>query len=340
VTEDDLIAGIRAICDQSPARAPAPRKILVAIGDDAAVWQPSRSHRSVITTDALVDGVHFQSATVPARAVGHRAMAANLSDVAAMGARPILATVALGVTDTATEGWILDAYRGMAGLAAQHGGRIVGGDITRAPALTIVISVVGEVSPRHLKLRGGGRAGDVVAVTGPLGASRAGLELLRREVAVDDELRAAAAAAFATPQPRVREGRWLAASASVHALMDCSDGLSTDLRHLAEASGCGAVVERVPVHGVASAVARSAGADPVDWALSGGEDFELLVAIAPRAFSHLDCRFAQRFGRPLERIGRLEANPGIHLETQGVATVELAASGWDHLRSFRTEADA
>jgi thiamine-monophosphate kinase len=304
--------------------------VTLGIGDDAAVWRPSRSHLSVITTDALVDGVHFLSQVTAARAVGHRAMAANLSDVAAMGARPVLATVALGVAPETSEDWILDCYRGMAALAAQHRTRIAGGDIVRAPALTLALTVVGEVAPSRLKRRDGGRAGDVIALSGPLGASRAGLELVRRPLPVEADVRAAAVAAYETPVPRVSEGRWLAASRNVHALMDSSDGLSTDLRRLALASGCGATLDAIPVHPVALAVARAAGDDARSYALDGGEDFELIAAIAPRAFRYLSQRFEARFGRPLLAVGRLDARPGIRLH-DGEAERELPAGGFDHL---------
>jgi thiamine-monophosphate kinase len=263
-------------------------------------------------------------------------MAANLSDIAAMGARPVLATVALGVAPGTSEDWILECYRGMTEVASRYDAAIVGGDIVRAPALFLSVTVVGEVSRSRLKRRDAGRAGDVIAVTGPLGASRAGLELTRRPLAVPADLHAAALAAFETPQPRVREGRWLAASAHVRAMMDASDGLSTDLARLAAASGCGALIDEVPVHPAAAAVASAAGDDARGYALDGGEDFELLVTVAPRAFGRLAARFATVFGKPLMALGRLEAEPGVRLAEPGGATA-LAAAGWDH---FRPEAAA
>lgn len=264
-------------------------------------------------------------------AIGHRALACNLSDVAAMGARPLLATVALGVPSETSEAWILNCYRGMAALAAEHGTRIVGGDIVRAPALMLSLTVVGEVSRSRLRRRAAGRPGDVIAVTGALGLSRAGLELTRRPtLAVGAPARGAALAAFATPQPRVREGRWLATSAGVHAMMDLSDGLSTDLGRLVKAAACGAVVEVIPVHPLARAVAGVAGAAAERYALDGGEDFELLLSVAPRAFSHLARRFEERFGRGLLAIGRLENEAGVRL-SQGGALQDLAPTGYDHL---------
>jgi len=283
----------------------------------------------VITTDALVDGVHFLSEKMEAGAVGHRALASNLSDIAAMGARPILATIALGVTAETNETWIVTCYRAMQALAATCGTQIVGGDITRAPALLLSITVVGEVSRTRLKRRGGGKEGDVLAVTGPLGASRAGLEALRRELSVADDVRAEALRAFNLPQPRIREGRWLGASSYVHAMLDCSDGLALDVARLASASGCGATLIDVPVAAAATAIAHAVGGDARAYALEGGEDFELIAAIAPRAFSHLARRFEARFGRPLRPVGRLDLEAGLRLQEDGRPR-ELAPGGWDH----------
>jgi thiamine-monophosphate kinase len=329
LTEDGLVAALRAIVE-APALASGPTaRIVLGIGDDAAVWQPSRSHLSVVTTDALVDGVHFDSARMPARSIGARAMAANLSDIAAMGARPVLATVALGVAPGTDEGWILDCYRGMAELAARFDAEIVGGDIVRAPATTLALTLVGEVSRSRLKRRSGGRPGDVIAVTGPLGASRAGLELMRRDPTVPGDVRSAARAAFETPLPRVREGRYLAGSAHVNAMMDSSDGLSTDLARLAAASGCGATIETVPTAPVADAVARAAGDDPETYALHGGEDFELIVAVRPRGFEHLAARFQSAFGKPLLRVGRLSAEPGLK-RTGPAGATDLEPAGYEH----------
>ena len=333
MTEDSLVAALREIVEAPVGgRAPSPRKIAIGIGDDAAVWQPSRSHLCAITTDALVDGVHFLAESMEAAAIGHRAMAANLSDIAAMGARPVLVTVALGVTPAADEAWIRACYRGMHALASRHGARIVGGDIVRSPAISLALTVVGEVSPTRLGRRDAGRPGDVVAVTGALGASRAGLELARRSLAVEDAVRATATAAFAMPEPRIAEGRFLAASAHVRALMDSSDGLSTDLARLARASGCGATIDFVPVHPAADAVARAAGDDPHAYALDGGEDFELIVTVSPRGFAHLAKRFAQHFRKPLIPVGRLDAAAGLRLD-DGAGERELVSFGWDHLRA-------
>jgi thiamine-monophosphate kinase len=282
----------------------------------------------VITTDALVDRVHFDSARMSAAEIGHRAMAANLSDIAAMGARPVLATVALALAGQG-EAWVAELYAGMQRLAARHGTRIVGGDLVSAPVLALSLTVVGEVARTRLRRRDGGRAGDVLAVTGPLGASRAGLELERRpQLAVSEDAAAAARRSFRTPEPLVAEGRWLAASRNVHAMMDCSDGLSTDLSRLARAGGLGALVEAVPLAPCVAEIASAAGSVGRDWGLGGGEDFELLVAVAPRAFGYLAARYRARFGRDLLPIGKLIPGEGL-VDASGC---EIAAAGYDHFR--------
>jgi thiamine-monophosphate kinase len=262
--------------------------------------------------------------------VGHRALASNLSDVAAMGAAPVLATIAFGVGPQTGDAWILDCYRGIAALAERAKCAIAGGDIVRAPAITISITVVGEVRPSNLKTRAGMHPGDVIALTGPLGASRAGLAVAVESAAPEDDPAAAEALrAFRTPEPRLAEGRWLGASRNVHAMMDVSDGLSTDLARMARASNAGALIEEVPVAAAARAVAAHSGADAERWALDGGEDFELLIAVAARAFSHLAARYRVRFGRPLLRVGVATAGAGLR-RSDGTA---VEGAGWDHLRA-------
>jgi thiamine-monophosphate kinase len=303
VTEDELIAAIQPFT--------------VGIGDDAALWQPSRSHRSAISTDMLIEGVHFTRNAMSLEDIGWRAMAANLSDLAAMGATPVLATVALGLPPKNRDIDVVELYRGLADCAKRWKTAIVGGDLSTSDALTIAITVVGEVRPSNAKARTGGRAGDILAVTGPLGAARAGLFG-----------EASGERSFKRPQPRIAEGKFLAASRNVNAMMDLSDGLSTDLHRLAAASDCGAILESVPVAESARAAAERRREEPERFALAGGEDFELLVAIRPRAFGHLANRYAKRFKRELLRVGVLQKGSGV---TWNGAPLER--SGWDHFLS-------
>jgi thiamine-monophosphate kinase len=267
---------------------------------------------SAISTDALVENVHFRLEEETLEEIGYRACVANLSDIAAMGARPVLATVAIGLPRRIEPDAVLEIYRGIDGLARTVKVEIVGGDIVRSDSLFISLTVVGEVSRASIKRRSGARAKDVVAITGPLGASRAALESKARHL----------------PPPRVAEGMWLARSRSVHAMMDISDGLSTDLGRMAAASHCGAIVEEVPVAETARAFAMSRGEDAARFAAAGGEDFELLAAIAPRAFNYLSGRFRKRFGRPLLRVGVFRGEEGVERADGG----EPFPAGWDHLK--------
>lgn len=311
---------------------PLRRKLSTTIGDDAAAWQPSRSHRSVITTDALIEGVHFRLDTMSMHDIGWRSMASNISDLAAMGSRPVLATVSLGIPKGAETAAVIELYRGMLAVASPHDCVIAGGDITRAPVWMISITAVGEIRPTHLKGRGGARPGDIVAVTGSLGASRAGLYLADNVNSVlTAELQEEARQAHCRPVPRVREGWFLAASEHVHAMMDISDGLSTDLPRMCERSKCGAVVEDVPVAQSAQAIAQSRGEDAQTFALAGGEDYELLVAVNARAFGYLSSRFRKRFGRALLAVGRMREGSGVFVH-KGGREEALAPAGWDHLR--------
>jgi thiamine-monophosphate kinase len=305
------------------------RRVLNPIGDDAALWQPSRSHRSVVTTDALVENVHFRRDTMPLYDVGWRAMTSNLSDLAAMGARPVLSTVALGLSSQCSDTDVLELYRGMLDLSRLHACEIAGGDVTRAPALVISITAIGEVRPTRIKGRGGARAGDIAAVTGPLGASRAGLHLADNPDMLQGKLREEALMAHGRPQPRVAEGMWLAASEHVHAMMDISDGLSTDLARMCVQSQCAAQIDDVPVAPCAAQMANGRAEDAADYALAGGEDYELLVAVAPRAFAYLSSRFDKRFGRPLYAIGRFREGSGLFMR-KGDREESLTPTGWDH----------
>jgi len=326
LTEDELIEKLRAIV--APA---APGALLVGIGDDAAVWQPSRSHRSVITTDALVEGVHFARDTMDLYDAGWRAAVASLSDLAAMGARPVLATVALGVPLGTSVEELLELYRGIAAISKEEGLAIVGGDLTRSPALSVAMTAIGEVRASNVKRRDGARKGDIIAVTGELGASRAGLDVARGAATVAAASAQEALRAHRRPRARVREGRWLAASANVHAMMDCSDGLSTDLARLCDASGIRGIVESVPVADAARVVAETLGQDAILYALSGGEEYELIVAVEHRAFAHLAARFSARFRTTLWRVGSLREGMGV-AESRDGEERPLSRSGWDHFR--------
>jgi thiamine-monophosphate kinase len=289
--------GERALIQRITARLAMPSWVVVGPGDDAAVVEPERGALEVLTTDAQVEGIHFDRRFVPADAIGHRALAVNLSDLAAMGARPRAALLSL-VLPEALDVEVLDRLLdGFTALAAKHGVAIVGGNITRSPGpLMIDVTATGSVRPRRILRRSGARPGDEVYVTGAIGDAAAGLRMLRNGSAegrcVERYLR---------PEPRVRAGALLGANRAATSCVDLSDGLADGVRQLAEASGCGFAidVDALPI----SDDARAAGQDAVEAAVAGGDDYELLFTVRPANRGRLRSVCRVLGSMPITKIG-------------------------------------
>jgi len=333
LTEDSLVAAIK-----ESVGAPA-RRLVVGIGDDAAVWKAPRSHLSVVSTDMLVDGVHFRGDLTSPEALGHKALAVNLSDIAAMGARPVLAVIALGLTAEINEGWARKFYGGMAGCARAHGCAIAGGDIVSASQLTIAVTAIGDVRRSGLRLRSTARPGDIACVTGPLGLAAAGLRLTIDQHArtgngspgpLSAEHAVTLRAAYELPTPRVAEGCFLAGSRATHAMMDISDGLSLDGARMALASGVDLCLD-MSGYGAHPALAAFTQMS-LEFVLHGGDDYELLAAVEPRAFAHLCKRYRARFNRELVAVGRFESGEGNMWMLEGGVRRRHEPRGYDHLR--------
>lgn len=292
--------------------APGVPGVRIGIGDDCAVLEPTPGAVLLATTDLLLEDVHFRRRYAGPADIGWKAMAVNVSDIAAMGGRPRWALVALACPAATSLSEVDAFYEGARALAAPHDVAIVGGDTSSSPAGWLVnVTVLGETRLAPV-LRSGARPGDVVAVTGTLGASAAGLALLDRETAppvIGAAARAAAIEAHLRPRPRAREGRWLAASGGVTAMIDLSDGLATDLTHVADESGVGARVTlpRLPIADAARELAAALDGDAIAWATGGGEDYELLVTCAPGDFARLRDGCAAETGIPLTAIGEIVA---------------------------------
>jgi thiamine-monophosphate kinase len=283
--------------------------------------------------DALVERVHFRIPPFGPADVGHKALAVALSDLAAMGAAPGEAYVQLGVPRDRGEDELLELADGLARVAAAHGVAVAGGDVTRAPALLVAVTVVGEAEdPEALVLRRGARPGDVVAVTGELGGAAAGLLLFERadlESRVDAGVAAALRGRQLAPEPRLRAGIALA-RAGASSMIDVSDGLGADALHIADASGVGIDVdlERVPLQAGVPEVAAAAGRDALDLATSGGEDYELLVTLAPGAVQAA-AEAVGESGSNLTVIGVVTEVPGVRLAGPGGPR---EPGGYDQLR--------
>ena len=304
------------------------------IGDDAAVIRPKGAAELwVITTDMLQEDVDFRRGWLTPEQLGHKSLAANLSDLAAMGARPRFYTVALAIPAGTSENWISRYYEGMTRLGNTSGAVLIGGDLSRSSAgIQICIAALGESLGRKLVYRSGGRIGDAVYVTGVLGKSAAGLELLengcRRGRTEDQRL---ALDAHRTPQPRCGVGLWLAQRGFANSMMDLSDGLSVDLPRLCVASGVGAEIDSQQVPVFAGCTAWNC--DPRELALHGGEDFELLFTSPKRKLAALEASYPRRFPR-LTRIGKLTGDASvIGMRSPGKNMKLLPQRGFDHFRN-------
>jgi thiamine-monophosphate kinase len=318
--------GERALIERIRVRIPAPPSyVIVGIGDDAAVVEPDRNALEVLTTDCQVEGVHFDQAFVAAADIGHKALAVNLSDVAAMGAAPRIALLSLVLPPEWPVANVDALLDGMLSLAGRARTSIVGGNISRSPGPLIVdVTVAGSVHRRRVLTRAGARAGDELYVTGRLGGSAAGLRMLsaaaasplrRDELATDK-----CVMRYLRPEPRTRFGVMLGRNRAASACVDLSDGLADGVRQIGEASGLGAIVdvESLPVE--RGATLRDA--------LAGGEDYELLFAISSRMRSRL--KSVQRLVKGLEvtRIGRLTSERAMVLSRNG--TTEPLPQGFVH----------
>jgi thiamine-monophosphate kinase len=317
-----------AIIERITARNPVRAGTILGIGDDAAVLDVGG--RAVVTHDMLVDGVHFRRDTTGLRDLGWKALAVNLSDLAAMGAEPVAALVGLGLPEGALAGADIDAlYAGMDDLAATAGVTVAGGDVTASPVLVLGVTAVGRALPGVAPVRrGGARAGDVLCVTGRLGAAAAGLRLLEDPGLVPDlPGRDHLVAAQRRPMPRLAAGRRLAEGGAT-AMMDLSDGLALDAGRMAAACGLRAAIDlaALPVAPGVAGVAAATGADPAALAAAGGEDYELLAALPPEAVDAV----RSRLDVPLTAIGRLEDGAGVVLRTADGAPWDPGAGGWVH----------
>jgi thiamine-monophosphate kinase len=321
--------GERALIERIRARVPRPpASVVVGIGDDAAVVEPERNALEVITTDGLVEGVHFDRTFMGPADIGHKALAVNLSDLAAMGASPRLAVLSLLLPPTWPVAGADALVDGLLALAARFRVALVGGNISRSPGpLVVDITATGAVHRRRVLTRGGARRGDELYVTGSVGGAAAGLGMLRGAAAAGQGAEVQSAGTgqaecircYLRPEPRVRVGVLLGRNRAARACIDLSDGLADGVRQIARASGLGAVIEAdaIPIGPAARRWFEDCGVSPIEAALTGGEDYELLFAVPPRGHSRL--RAVQRLVKDVvvTRIGRLTADPALVVNRSG-----------------------
>jgi thiamine-monophosphate kinase len=320
LSEDELIAAIgRVLSGSGP-------EVLVGPGDDAAVVRPG-SGELVLTTDAMVEGVHFLIDRTTPRDLGYKAIAVSVSDIAAMAGSPRFALCAMTLTDAIDAAWVVEVAGGMRECCDEFALSLVGGNLSRGRELSIVVSVTGEVGPGRAVQRHGARPGDHVVVTGSLGGAAAGLRAATQRSWTDDERDAIRRSM--RPVPRVGEATILSAG-GVSAMMDVSDGLAIDLSRLCRASEVGARIEiaRLPLHPAAT----------LGEALGGGEDYELLATLpSSDAVKEARIELQDAFGVSLTEIGAIIEDTGEAKGEQRLVAVDedgterpLAVEGWDH----------
>lgn len=327
--EFDVIEEIRGVLGKPSSR------VILGIGDDAAVTKPLGG-KPVFTIDTMVEGVHFDLAYTAPRELGHKALAVNLSDLAAMGATPSYALVSLGLKQEMNEHFVTELYEGMKALAKKHSVDIIGGNLVQSP-LTFIIDVVaiGQVAKNFFP-RSGAKVGDVVAVTGRLGSSAAGLNCLRKlgrhEIKEMEAKLGECLTDHLMPEPRVEESLALQKLGGVTSMIDISDGLAKELHHIAKASGVGFLIKEkaIPVSKSTLSAAEFLGTKAMPWALYGGEDYELLFTAKKKSWPAI-AKFFQKKRWPLSLLGEVTpAKLGVRIEGTEGSVGKLEGRGWNH----------
>jgi thiamine-monophosphate kinase len=300
-------------------------RTVLGVGDDCALLAPTPGLQLAVSSDMLVEGRHFLAGTDPDD-LGHKSLAVNLSDLAAMGAAPLGFTLALALP-AADPAWLDGFSRGLFALADGHGCELVGGDTTKGP-LNICITIFGELAPGTALRRDAARVGDDIWISGTLGDARLALADSLGELALDEADRRLAAPRLHAPTPRVALGRLLAEGRLAHAALDISDGLVGDLGHILAASKIGAVLD-LDALPAGPALMRQSRELRRRFAAAGGDDYELCFT-APAANREAVLAAGERSGTAVTRVGRIEAEAGLRFIDAGGAPLSLQLHGWDH----------
>ncbi len=316
--------------------SPETSKVICGIGDDCAVYGLEGGRVRLVTTDMMVESTHFLSSTPP-EGLGHKILAVSLSDIAAMGGTPTDAVISLAIPPDLDPGYIERLYHGLYACADRFSVAVTGGDTTRSPGpLVLNLTLTGEMLESQICYRRGARPGDLIYVSGTLGDAAAALALLSHEIAdFSPNHRSYLYRRHYRPEPRVILGKALAESGAVTSMIDISDGITSDLRHICDQSQASAAIreETMPLSPAYSAYCEISGVLPMDMALSGGEDFELLFSVDPAQESVVQS-IANK-GRPpsLHCIGRIEAGPPLCniVDTLGDSR-PLDPTGYDHFK--------
>lgn len=322
---------------------PAPEKragVWLGIGDDAAIFKTAKDRLTVATTDTVVENIHFKLDYFTFQQVGHRCIVANLSDIAAMGGLPTYYLVTLGLREGISWQNILELYRGIQQSAKRYHAQLIGGDIVKSPFLFVSISLFGQVKKNRFYTRSGARVGDYVCVTGDLGGSLLGLRLLNESGRGGSPLRqrrdrfseytASLIKRHLEPEPRVTEVQWLISHLKIHGLIDISDGLSSELHHLARESKVGFIIDEqtLPIRPKIRLMIEARQEKPTDYVLQSGEEYELLFTVPRSAISSLE-RLKPPFN--ISIIGEaIRTDKGVNLRKKDGSIVKIFPEGFRH----------
>ena len=309
--------------------------VIKAIGDDAAAFYSPPGHLNLVTTDLLVERVHFLREATSGFNLGYKALAVNLSDIAAMGGTAAEAFVSIAIPENCCLDYLDDLYRGMRELASKFQVNILGGDTTASKQdLIINIAVQGYVDEKEILCRDGAVPGDKICCTGDLGDSRAGLHQILNDINADTAEMDKLLRAHLLPSPCLDEGRFLAGISGVTSAIDVSDGLSSDLEHLVFQSGTGARIyaNSIPVSPELEVFCKRFDFDPVEFALAGGEDYILLFTATAENMRNLEHEYREKFASGIRVLGEMTDTGEMELVEADGTSRPLARSGWNHFR--------
>ena len=312
-----------------------PDNIIRAIGDDAAAFYTDSGLVSLITTDLLVERVHFLRDATTGFNLGYKSLAVNLSDIAAMGGTAREAFISVAIPEDCSIDFLEDLYRGIKNLAAEFNVNILGGDTTSSVVdLIINISVTGSVPKAELLLRNAAQPGDIIFSAGFLGDSRAGLHMILNNIPADSKELKALFHAHILPRPFLREGRFLSAQNGVHSAIDVSDGLSSDIGHIAKESHVGVrlFADKIPVSDNLVYFCKRFDFNPAEFAFASGEDYTLLCTVSPDHADDAAEKYLKTFNNPLYPIGEITKSGKMEIVDSSGRAKEFKPEGWDHFK--------
>lgn len=307
------------------------RRVIKGIGDDAAVEKINGNMYLLSTCDMLVENIHFLKNEITPWQLGYKAAAVNLSDIAAMGGRPTGILVSIAIPKDTEGEYIEDFYKGLKSICKEYETNLLGGDtVSSLQGIVVSVTALGEVLPENLLLRSGAQVGDLVMVTGTLGDSAAGLEIILQKK--DGSRFSELFSRHLTPSPQVKEGMFLASLGIVTAMNDISDGLASEITEIAEASRVGAkiIAEQIPLSQETKELSQEINKNPLDWALYGGEDYQLVFTCPEQESASIQKLFRNKFKRELYEVGSIvPLKNGISLEERGCPE-PLIKKGYNH----------